>query len=168
MLKLLIRSRGRHQQTFPVSSQVSTRAPGLQSIKTTYPAVNLPTILVPAIVVLQIGMTSCNSASNTLSRRQQPFRPFFLSLCSMRTRPSIPVEVLARANGSKGVRIRQCRKDTNSKDSLLVSTLRVLSGGTLGMSCRQGRAPRGRPSAQCGATETYSFEFSNCARTAMI
>lgn len=31
-----------------------------------YPTVNLPTILVPAIVAWQMGMTSCSSASNTL------------------------------------------------------------------------------------------------------
>ena len=32
----------------------------------TYPAVNLPTILVPAIVAWHMGITSCNSASKTL------------------------------------------------------------------------------------------------------
>lgn len=31
-----------------------------------YPTVNRPTIRVPAIVAWQMGMTSCNSASNTL------------------------------------------------------------------------------------------------------
>lgn len=38
--------------------------------KATHPAVNRPTIRVPATVAWQMGMTSCSSASKTLARRQ--------------------------------------------------------------------------------------------------
>lgn len=63
---------------------------------------------VPAMVVRQIGMTSCSSASKTLQvkmsvplsdgphARKQTF-------CAARSATDIPVEVLAGANGHEGI-----------------------------------------------------------------
>ena len=65
MLELLVGGGGRHEQALSVASP--SLVDGLIClIERTYPAVKRPTILVPAIVAWQMGMTSCNSASKTL------------------------------------------------------------------------------------------------------
>lgn len=113
MLKLLIRRSSGHQQTLPVPtspvSNILLPSSRHHCVKT-YPAVNLPTILVPAMVVLQMGITSCNSASKTLHRCQRSCSfARGIKMCSW----VVPVKVLARANGDEGVRVRQRREDTD-------------------------------------------------------
>lgn len=76
MLEFLVCGGGGDEETFSVSGaeragQTCTldnhEAWIRKKRESAYPAVNLPTILVPAIVAWHMGMTSCNSASNTLN-----------------------------------------------------------------------------------------------------
>jgi hypothetical protein len=69
VLQFLVRCGGRDKETFAVAVCGRVWLASLRHIKhhiPIYPAVNLPTILVPAIVAWQMGITSCNSASNML------------------------------------------------------------------------------------------------------
>lgn len=100
MLQFLVCSRGWHEETLAVAVYhvqlrlailiplppkrvmqflFSNFFPFHGSNAFTYPAVNRPTMRVPAIVAWQIGMTSCNSASKTLHEKEEDrisvFRP---------------------------------------------------------------------------------------------
>ena len=72
------------------------------NLRITHPDVNLPIILVPAIVVRQIGTTSCNSASKTLAPATSVSHA---SLIDIETECNAPVEVLASSDGNKGISI---------------------------------------------------------------
>lgn len=69
VLEFLVGGCGGDEKTFSVTFFSLLAQPQDKNMlreSTTYPAVNRPMIRVPAIVVLQMGMTSWSSASNTL------------------------------------------------------------------------------------------------------
>ncbi|KAH8631938.1 eukaryotic translation initiation factor 6 [Alternaria alternata] len=78
MLEFLVGGCGGNEETFLVTGNVLEYSPValvecdmMPQSRDTYPAVSLPTILVPAMVAWQMGMTSWSSASKTLSRHCQ-------------------------------------------------------------------------------------------------
>ena len=138
----------------------------------TYPAVSRPMILVPAIVAWQIGMTSCSSASKTLCNHPSALAMFPKSfygyvsrkgICEVlvwgveRGQEALPVEVLAGAHGYKSIGIRQGCKDSDSVEGW-VSLVAQSRAGWVGYGIVYSMEGQG----------TYSLEFSNCARTAMM
>ena len=74
-----------------------------------HPEVSRPMILVPAIVAWHIGMTSCNSASNTLAHNDIPSESALAAVDVVGT--NVPVEVLGSANSHDGVRVGQPCED---------------------------------------------------------
>jgi hypothetical protein len=103
-------------------------------------------ILVPAMVVLQMGMTSCSSASKILRAHATLARNG-----AVQRWKDEPVEVLAGADGRQGVRVGERREDADPRGEVRSARARGAEGGVVG-----------------GVGGTYSLEFSNCARTAMI
>ena len=111
----------------------------------THPAVNLPIILVPAIVARHMGITSCNSASNTLhfllSASFSKFSNRFPGLCVQAlvlfpTAPThillsnsgeggydAPVEILRGANRNDGICICEGREDADPVSIKKISRL---------------------------------------------
>lgn len=71
----------------------------------TYPAVNRPIILVPAIVAWQMGMTSCSSASKILGKHVCQHTTFYMRPAGRRGErgAGVPVEILAGAHGHERV-----------------------------------------------------------------
>lgn len=103
--------------------------PGTEPREVTYPAVNRPIILVPAMVAWQMGITSCNSASKILCNpmRQRPVLfshvYIFVFLCAdhardlaPRGRGGVPVEILTGTYGNESVGVCQRGENSNSVD----------------------------------------------------
>lgn len=109
------------------------------------------------MVAWQMGMTSCSSASNTLDGALMG--GCFVVLVEKGL--YAPVEVLGGANGNNSVRVGETGENTHSGKPKCVSQE---SKG-----CEIWPALSSRPARKKilrGAS--YSLEFSNCARTAMI
>lgn len=111
----------------------------------TYPAVNRPIMRVPPIEAWQMGITSCNSASKTLY-------PAIDQSAHSHSRPTdeeIPVEVLRSSDSNNRIRVRQSCKYTDPNKKKKV------------WACEDFLFVH-------NADETYSLEFSNWARTAIL
>ena len=74
---------------------------------------------VPAMVVWQMGMTSCSSASKTLQW-------WSVSLVAdVHVQEVLPVEVLGSADSDEGVRVCESREDTNPGRTVSISAHRM-------------------------------------------
>jgi hypothetical protein len=137
---------------------------------------------VPAIVAWQIGITSCSSASKTLFLSASIPHPVQFSL---QTSPhsgspsiadahmvskNIPIEILTSAHSNQSITIRQRRKDAHSAAISFYSITQFPPSSLPPSVLGAGSLSRGH-SAMRGTSlesQTHSFEFSNCARTAMM
>ena len=110
-----------------------------------------------------MGMTSCSSASKTLcSPPHQHHHSRSIGICIEArlpgrggdSRPAVPVEILTGPYGNQGIGVCQSGENTDSigfPDQYCCSSFVMPCGG-----------------GAKGGAATHSFEFSNCARTAMM